>query len=82
MPCNLVFAAWDEMFPDRKRRVIAPKAPVEHPFVEMPRISCSIAEHDWTESFEEALDGIARPCAEKFPVSPIAMRIRLESSAC
>ena len=78
MPRKLVFAAWDEMFRDRKRRVIAPETPVEHPFVEVPRISCSIAGHDWTESVEEALDGIARPFAEKFLVSPIAMRIRLE----
>ncbi|MBT6406474.1 MAG: ImmA/IrrE family metallo-endopeptidase [Rhodospirillaceae bacterium] len=78
MPRKLVFAAWDEMFPDRKRRVIAPETKVEHPFVEVPRISCSIAGHDWTESVEEALDGIARPLAEKFLVSPIAMRIRLE----
>jgi Zn-dependent peptidase ImmA (M78 family) len=78
MPRKLVFAAWDEMFPDRKRRVIASETKVEHPFVEVPRISCSIAGHDWTESVEEALDGIARPLAEKFLVSPIAMRIRLE----
>ena len=78
MPRKLVFAAWDEMFPDRKRRVIAPETPVEHPFVEVPRFSCSMAGINWTESVEEALDGIARPFAELFVVSPIAMRIRLE----
>ena len=78
MPRKLVFAAWDEAFPDRKRRVLAPETPAEHPFVEVPQISCSIAGHEWTESADEALDGIARPFAELFVVSPIAMRIRLE----
>jgi hypothetical protein len=78
MPRKLVFAAWDEAFPDRKRRVLAPETPVEHPFVEVPQISCSIAGDEWTESAEEALEGIARPFAELFVVSPIAMRIRLE----
>ena len=78
MPRKLVFAAWDDAFPDRKRRVLAPETPVEHPFVEVPQISCSIAGHEWTESAEEALGRIARPFAELFVVSPIAMRIRLE----
>ncbi len=78
MPRKLVFAAWDEMFPDRKPRVLAPENPVNHPFVEVPRISCHLGDVDWSESDNEALDGIARPFAEKFLVSPIAMRIRLE----
>jgi hypothetical protein len=34
MPRKLVFAAWDEMFPDRKQRVIQPRTPIEHRYVE------------------------------------------------
>ena len=78
MPRKLVFAAWDEMFPDRKPRVLAPEKPINHPFVEVPKISCHLGDADWSESDNDALDGIARPFAEKFLVSPIAMRIRLE----
>jgi Zn-dependent peptidase ImmA (M78 family) len=78
MPRKLVFAAWDEAFPDRKQRVLAPNAPVDHPFVEVSRMSRQIDDYDFSESDDEALDRIAQPFAEKFLVSPIAMRIRLE----
>jgi len=79
MPRKLVFAAWDEMFPDRKQRVIRPSVPVSHPFVEVARMSLILGSKPlWTESVDEALDRIAQPLAEKFLVSPIAMRIRLE----
>jgi hypothetical protein len=78
MPRNLIFAAWDEMFPDQKPRVLAPETPINHPFVEVPRISCHLGDVDWSGSEDNALDSIARPFAEKFLVSPIAMRIRLE----
>jgi IrrE N-terminal-like domain len=78
MPRKLVIAAWDEMFPDRKQRVIQPSTSVTHPFVEVPRIDCRIGDLDRSETVEDALDRIARPLAELFLVSPIAMRIRLE----
>jgi IrrE N-terminal-like domain len=39
MPRNLVFAAWDEAFPDRKQRVLQPFEPMDHPFVEIARAS-------------------------------------------
>ena len=78
MPRKLVMAAWDEMFPDRKPRVIAPSVPIEHPFVELPRIECRIGNFDCSETDDNVLDGVARPLAEQFLVSPIAMRIRLE----
>jgi Zn-dependent peptidase ImmA (M78 family) len=78
MPRKLVMAAWDEMFPDRKPRVIAPAVPVEHPFVEVRRVECRIGDFDCSETDDNVLDGIARPLAERFLVSPIAMRIRLE----
>ena len=78
MPRKLVFAAWDEMFPDRKQRVIAPSRPVSHPFVEVPLTQWEFCGQDWSETVDDALDCIARPLAEQFLVSPIAMRIRLE----
>jgi hypothetical protein len=78
MPRKLVMAAWDEMFPDRKPRVIAPAVPLGHPFVELPRIECRIGNFDCSETDDNVLDGVARPLAEQFLVSPIAMRIRLE----
>ena len=79
MPRKLVFAAWNEMFPDGKPRVIQPDLPVKHPFVEVPLTTWEFCGHDWTESVDDALDRIARPLAERFLVSPIAMRIRLEN---
>jgi hypothetical protein len=78
MPRKLVFAAWDEMFPDRKQRVLQPPAPIDHPFVEIARFACSVPGGEFSESDDDALDGFAKPFAEKFLVSPIAMRIRLE----
>jgi hypothetical protein len=70
MPRKLVFAAWDEAFPDRKQRVLQPETPIDHPFVEIAR--------DFDESEDQALEQFAKPFAERFLVSPIAMRIRLE----
>lgn len=78
MPRNLVRAAWNERFPDRRPRVISPDVPVEHSFVEIKRFECRIPGLEFTESVEEAMDRFARPLAEQFQVSPIAMRIRLE----
>lgn len=78
MPRKLVMAAWDEMFPDRTPRVLQPRTPISHPFVEVPRVDCQIGDHDCSETDDNVLDRIARPLAEQFLVSPIAMRIRLE----
>src|SRR5579875_223877 len=70
MPRKMVFAAWDEAFPDRKQRVLQPETPIEHPFVEIGR--------DFEDDEDRVLDSFARPFADRFLVSPIAMRIRLE----
>jgi Zn-dependent peptidase ImmA (M78 family) len=70
MPRKLVFAAWDQAFPDRKQRVLQPETPIHHPFVEIAR--------DFDESEDQALEHFAKPFAERFLVSPIAVRIRLE----
>lgn len=78
MPRKLVMAAWDQLFPDRNPRVIEPRSPINHPFVEVPRVECRIGVPDCSETDDNVLDRIARPLAERFLVSPIAMRIRLE----
>lgn len=78
MPRKMVFAAWDESFPDRKQRVLQPPTPIAHSFVEIPRVHGSIGDFDIPESENEALERFCKPLAERFIVSPIAMRIRLE----
>jgi Zn-dependent peptidase ImmA (M78 family) len=78
MPRSFVFAAWKEVFPDCKPRIIEPNNVIEHPFVEVKRVECWIGDMDCSETDDNLLDRIARPFAEKFLVSPIAMRIRLE----
>src|SRR3546814_14639775 len=69
MPRKMVFACGDEPFPDRKQGVLQPETPIEHPFVGIGR--------DFVDD-DRVLDSFARPFAERFLVSPIAMRIRLE----
>lgn len=78
MPCELVFAAWEEIFPDRKSRVLPPDVPVDHPFIEMPRISHKVGQYDYPESDADMLNRVVFPLAERFCVSQAAMRIRLE----
>ena len=78
MPRKLVFAAWDEAFPDRKQRVLEPTTPIDHPFIEIDRMCCSASGSYFTGDDEMVLEYFAKPFAKKFVVSPIAMRIRLE----
>jgi Zn-dependent peptidase ImmA (M78 family) len=78
MPRKVVLAAWDEAFPDRKQRVLRPSEPMDHPFVEIAHYECSVLGATFTENDDRALDSFATPFAERFLVSPIAMRIRLE----
>jgi hypothetical protein len=78
MPRKLVFAAWDEAFPDRKQRVLQPATPIEHPFVEVDRLRCGTSGTYFTGDDDVVLEHFARPFAERFLVSAIAMRIRLE----
>ena len=79
MPRKLVFAAWDEAFPDRKQRVLQPDTRLDHPFVEITRFELRKAGVAFfTETDDRELEDFAKPFAERFLVSPIAMRIRLE----
>src|ERR1700677_2147622 len=78
MPRKLVFAAWDETSPARKPRFLSPAEPIDHPFVEIQRLARRIPGAEFAGSDDQALDSFAKPFAERFLVSPIAMRIRLE----
>ena len=79
MPRKMVFAVWDEFFPDRKQRVLQPKTPIEHSFVEIQKYGFQLSGQMLEcETDDEALERFCRPLAERFLVSPIAMRIRLE----
>jgi Zn-dependent peptidase ImmA (M78 family) len=72
MPSKLIAAAWNEMFPDARSRV------VQTPFAEVAPVTCQMGNLSYSENDEDVLNRIARPFAEQFLVSPIAMRIRLE----
>jgi len=78
MPRKLVIAAWDEMFPDRKPRVLQPVTPIEHPFVEIDRLRRGSSGTYFTGSDDLVLDHFVKPFADRFLVSAMAMRIRLE----
>lgn len=78
MPRKLVMVAWDDVFPDRKPRVLKPATPIDHSFVEFNRKTYVTPTSVEVETDDQALDRIATPFARKFLVSTIAMRIRLE----
>jgi hypothetical protein len=78
MPRKMIFAAWDDLFPDRKQRVLHPHTPIDHPFVEIPYVRTSIGDFDNSRNEDEVLERFCRPLAKRFVVSPITMRIRLE----
>ncbi len=80
MPRRMIFAAWEDLFADRKPRVLQPKTPIEHSYVEIPkqRLQLDGDVLDY-ETDEKVLERFCKPLAERFMVSPIAMRIRLEN---
>ena len=78
MPRKLVMATWDEIFPDRKPRVLQPVTPIEHPFVEIDRLRRGSSGTYFTGSDDLVLEHFVKPFADRFLVSAMAMRIRLE----
>ena len=78
MPRKLVMAAWDEVFPDRKPRVLRPEMPGGHPYVEIERMTDEFGTPIGAGADDFVLENFVRPLAERFMVSAIAMRIRLE----
>ena len=63
---------------DRPRPKVRPSEPLDHPFIEIARLDRRVGNAKISESDDQALDSFAKAFAEKFLVSPIAMRIRLE----
>ena len=59
-------------------RVLQPPTPISHPSSKFARINYRVGDLECSEPDDDALDRFARPFAESFLVSPIAMRIRLE----
>ena len=79
MPRKLIMAAWNDMFPDGKPRILQPPLPISHSFIEIPRLEWQHDnDPDGSRADDDALHRFARPLAQIFLVSPIAMRIRLE----
>jgi len=78
MPRKLVFAIWEEIFPDRKPRIVERRASVDHPFVEVPRLKSKKGESLGFETDAKLLDQVVCPLAQRFLVPPGDMRARLE----
>jgi hypothetical protein len=57
---------------------LQPSEPMDHAFVEIARHECRVLGAVFTENDDQAPDSFATLLAERFLVSPIAMRIRLE----
>jgi Zn-dependent peptidase ImmA (M78 family) len=77
MPRKLVFAAWNQMYPDRRCHVMSRNerdAIARIMNVEERELRAKM--EDWNN--EQAMERFAWPLAQRFLVSPIAMRIRLE----
>lgn len=79
MPRDLILANWHECFPDGRPRVIQTDGAMDHPYVEFRKETIYWRGNDMgLESDNAALERMCRPLADRFLVSPIAMRIRLE----
>jgi Zn-dependent peptidase ImmA (M78 family) len=78
MPQRLIMAEFDKMSPDRKPRVLRPEMPIDHPYSEIERMTDEFGNSIGAGADDFILENFARPLAERFLVSPIAMRIRLE----
>ncbi len=78
MPRELVMVAWDQMFPDRKPRVLQPETPIGHPYVEIERMTDEFG-NPIGAADDCVLENFARPLAKQFLVSPAAMRRRLKT---
>lgn len=78
MPRDMVFAFWKQCFPDDRPRVLNPPEGMSDAFVAIPRRYTQIEGRYVLETDDEALERVSKPLAERFQVSPIAMRIRLE----
>jgi Zn-dependent peptidase ImmA (M78 family) len=77
MPRKLVLKAWREMFGNENPRVLRGKDRIPLLSGVDDEVAEQVRSFD-QERDQQAFENFARPFAEKFLVSPIAMRIRLE----
>jgi Zn-dependent peptidase ImmA (M78 family) len=77
MPRKLVFQAWRDRFGNDHPRMLRRKDRIVVPCDVDEEIAAVVRSFDQARD-EEVLERFARPFAEQFMVSPIAMRIRLE----
>jgi hypothetical protein len=73
MPRKLVVAVFEEIFPDRRPRIVE-----QPPIAAVPSAKCKDGEFGDVDSKEELLDRLVLPLADHFLVPPTAMRVRLE----
>ena len=78
MPRKLVIAAWYEMFPDRKPRVLQPASRSTTRSSRSRASSAQIGDSITSRPTTMCWTASRKPLAPAFLVSPIAMRIRLE----
>ena len=78
LPREMVFAAWENLFPDHKRRVLLPLIPNDRPFDESDRRFDLLGGDVARVSEDRVLAQVCEPLARRFAVSRAAMRIRLE----
>jgi Zn-dependent peptidase ImmA (M78 family) len=77
MPRNLVIEAWRGRFGNTNARVLRRKNRITLPGYVSDEIAAALQSFE-RQSDDEAINEFVRPFAEKFLVSMIAMRIRLE----
>jgi hypothetical protein len=84
MPRKMIFTAWGELFPDRKQRVLQPRTPIEHPFVEIARIRASFGVSIFRKARTRPLNGSAVrwPNASSYRRSPCASGLKSSSCFC
>ena len=72
MPRKMVFAAWDEFFPDRKQRVLQPETPVAHPSPRFRASMLPLAISTFLKLKTRRWNGSASrwPSVSSFPQSP------------
>jgi Zn-dependent peptidase ImmA (M78 family) len=77
MPRKLVMQAWRDMFGNDHPRILRQKDRIVVPGDTEEEIAAAVRAFDQGRD-DEVMEHFARPFAEQFLVSPIAMRIRLE----
>ncbi len=78
MPRKLLFEAWSDQFEGGKPQVLHSSEAMGNGFVEVTAGLKKVRGLPVLENEDETLERVSRPLADRFLVSPSAMRIRLE----